>query len=293
MESKMNKEELLEKWSAPITVLDKGFVRLIDTMGDDSSICQMARVSYGEGTKSINDDTALIRYLMRHFHTSPFEGCIIKIHAKMPILTARQWVRHRTASLNEMSARYSVLPDQFYVPDLERIQRQSTTNRQGSGEQLPESEATITINQIDEFCNRAYKLYQELIDRDVSREIARSVLPVNIYTEWYWVQDLHNLFHFLKLRLNPAAQLEIRQYAQVIADITRDWVPTAWKAFEDYRLNSVTFSAQEVQWIREALSQTLEILNANPDIRKESLEAIGITNKRERMEFIQKLRINM
>lgn len=285
----MNKIKLLQKWSEPQQVLNHGQVRLVDVMGDDSAITQMARVSYGAGTKSTRDDRKLIRYLVRNYHTSPLEGCVIKLHIKLPILAARQMVRHRTSSLNEVSARYSVLPDEFYVPDLERIKFQSTDNKQGSGSSLELPQAKIVADEIEDFCEKAYTLYESLIERGVARELARSVLPVNIYTEWYWVQNLHNLMHFLRLRLHPHAQEEIRVFAEKIADIVSDWVPIAWGAFEDYRLHSHSFSKQEMQLLRTLLASYEEVFLRSPTDRKQLFDIHNVETLRERKEFIAKI----
>jgi len=211
-------------------VLDYGFVRVIDYMGNDAAIVQAARVSYGDGTKTLREDEGLIRYLYRNRHTSPFEMCEIKLHCKMPIFVARQWVRHRTASINEVSARYSVLSEEFYVP--EQFKAQDTKNRQGSAEALGESDNVLMQDWTMESSQACYDLYTRMLDKGSSRELARMVLPVNFYTEWYWKIDLHNLLHFLTLRCDAHAQAEIRAYADVIAEIVKLWVPTvhaAWK----------------------------------------------------------------
>lgn len=223
-----------------LKVLDKGFIRVVDWMGDDSSIVQAARVSYGDGTKNLREDRQLIHYLLKNKHTSPFEMCEIKLHCKMPLFVARQWVRHRTASINEYSARYSVLKNEFYIPDTKHIGVQASDNKQGrAGEILSAREAQTVITN----CSLvAYDNYQDLLDLGVAREVARMVLPVNIYTEWYWKIDLHNLLHFLKLRLDLHAQFEIRAYAKVIHEIVKGWVPIVAGAFEDYVLGSVTLS---------------------------------------------------
>lgn len=213
-----------------IRVLDHGFIRLIDYMGDDAAIVQAARVSYGAGTKTVREDAKLIHYLWQHRHTSPFEMCEIKLHCKMPIFVARQWVRHRTASINEYSARYSVLDAEFYVP--EQFKAQDTKNRQGSAEAFVGIKNSDMQDDLRYHCLASYKKYEALLDQGVSRELARMVLPVNFYTQWYWKIDLHNLLHFLTLRCDEHAQWEIRQYANVIADIVADWVPVthaAWK----------------------------------------------------------------
>lgn len=232
-------------------VLDHGFVRLVDSMGEDASIVQAARVSYGAGTKTVQDDVALVRYLMRRHHSTPFEMCHLKFHIKCPIFVARQWHRHRTASINEISARYSVLPEEYYVPEIEHLQAQSSTNKQGRDGLLCNPQATA--RRIEENSKTAYHTYTELLRLDVAREIARMVLPVNFYTEFYWALNLHNLMHFLQLRLDNHAQYEIRVYAEAIAKIVQERFPVTWKAFEDYRLNSKHLSAQGFAVIKQAL----------------------------------------
>lgn len=226
-------------------VLDKGFVGLVDYMGGDAAIVQAARVSYGKGTKSVSDDSGLIRYLMRHRHTTPFEMVELKFVASMPIYVARQWVRHRTANINEYSARYSEMPEKFDIPELERINPQSTTNKQGREGALPDGVTSDFRSSVESVSKMAYAEYQKGLQAGIARETARIVLPLNTYTEWYWKIDLHNLFHFLSLRLDKHAQLEIRQYAEVMAQITKMVVPIAYKAFEDYVLNGTSFSGLE------------------------------------------------
>ena len=235
-------------------VLDFGFVRVIDYMGDDSSIVQAARVSYGDGTKTPSDDRSLIRYLLRHWHTTPFEMCEIKLHLKMPIFVARQWIRHRTASINEYSGRYSIMPDEFYVPDLDAVQGQSLTNRQGREGPIPQSEAQAFRDTVDNAGQIAFGVYDKAMEAGVARELARVVLPLGAYTEFYWKIDLHNLMHFLRLRLDPHAQTEIRAFAVVIYDILKAWVPVTATAFEDYRLGSAMLSKQELTLLRDMLA---------------------------------------
>ena len=233
--------------------VEKGFVGLVDYMGGDGAIVQAARVSYGKGTKTVNDDTGLIRYLMRHRHTTPFEMVELKFVASMPIYVARQWVRHRTANINEYSGRYSELPDKFDIPELERINPQSTTNRQGREGTLPEDISKRFRDSVENISKAAYDEYQKGLQAGIAKETARIVLPLNTYTEWYWKIDLHNLFHFLSLRLDTHAQYEIRQYAITMAEITKKVVPIAYKAFEDYVLNGTSFSGLE----QKALSHIL------------------------------------
>src|SRR5690625_376821 len=220
-------------------VLDHGFVRVVDYMGDDAAIVQAARVSYGEGTKTVRTDEGLIRYLMRNYHSTPFEMCEVKLHVKLPVFVARQWIRHRTANVNEISARYSVLDNEFYIPDT--IQAQSVTNKQGRGADIPGGKVREMLSG-----DLAYSKYDEMLKLGVSREIARMKLPSNVYTQWYWKTDLHNLFNFLYLRADDKAQLEIREYAYVISDIVSEWVPTAYKAFYDYKINTVRISKDKI-----------------------------------------------
>jgi thymidylate synthase (FAD) len=215
-------------------VLDHGLIRVIDYMGDDAAICQAARVSYGRGTKAVSDDRGLIRYLMRHWHSTPFEMCEVKFHVKLPIFVARQWIRHRTANVNEYSARYSVMDREFYIPAPEQLAAQSTVNNQGRGQVLEGAEAARVLELLREDAMRAYDHYEDMLTPDaeagklgLARELARMNLPANVYTQWYWKIDLHNLFHFLRLRADVHAQYEIRVYAQIMCDIVKDWVPQA------------------------------------------------------------------
>jgi thymidylate synthase (FAD) len=232
--------------NSELKVLDKGFVRLVDYMGDDSAIVQAARVSYGKGTKSISEDKALIRYLMRHKHTSPFEMVEFKFHVKLPIFVARQWIRHRTASVNEYSGRYSEMKDEFYLPDIEQMRTQSAVNKQGRSEEMLERETSQEIyHKMHSIQNMLFEEYSNLLDTKLARELARINLPVSNYTEWYWKIDLHNLFHFLRLRLDIHAQYEIQIYAEAMAQMVKTIVPLAYEAFEDYTLNSISFSGLE------------------------------------------------
>jgi thymidylate synthase (FAD) len=235
-------------------VLDHGFVRVIDYMGDDSAICQAARVSYGKGTKSVQNDEGLIRYLMRHWHSTPFEMCEIKLHVKLPVFVARQWIRHRTANVNEYSARYSILDREFYIPAPENVNAQSEVNNQGRGHVLQGEEAARVMEILKADSARCYDNYEAMISQDgqqgLARELARMNLPANIYTQWYWKVDLHNLFHFLRLRADSHAQYEIRVYADAICEMVADWVPFAYKAFEDYRMGAVSMSTQMVDCLR-------------------------------------------
>ncbi|MFP5480447.1 MAG: FAD-dependent thymidylate synthase, partial [Alphaproteobacteria bacterium] len=239
-------------------VLDHGFIRVIDYMGDDSAIVQAARVSYGAGTKHVQNDEGLIRYLMRHWHSTPFEMCELKLHVKLPVFVARQWIRHRTANVNEYSARYSILDREFYIPAPEHLAAQSTVNNQGRGEVLTGEEAARVLELLKSDANRAYDHYEAMLSQDgqqgLARELARMNLPANIYTQWYWKVDLHNLFHFLHLRADPHAQYEIRVYAEAIAACVRDWVPLAFAAFEDYRMGGVTLSAKAIAVLKRRLA---------------------------------------
>lgn len=246
-------EEVLYK---PFKVLDYGFIRVIDYMGTDSSIVQAARVSYGAGTKKINEDRGLINYLMRHQHTTPFEMCEIKLHIRLPIFVARQWIRHRTASVNEYSARYSVLNNEFYVPESENISIQSTKNKQGRSldEKMDENNTELIKKIIKEACEESYSKYAYLIDEySLTRELARTILPVSVYSEWYWKIDLHNLLHFLKLRADPHAQYEIRCYADVILDLVKKWVPFTYEAFVNYKKESSLISRKNLEILKHLL----------------------------------------
>ncbi|MFT4717307.1 MAG: thymidylate synthase (FAD) [Paracoccaceae bacterium] len=235
-------------------VLDHGFVRVIDYMGDDSAICQAARVSYGRGTKKVTNDEGLIRYLMRHWHSTPFEMCEIKLHVKLPVFVARQWIRHRTANVNEYSARYSILDREFYIPAPDALNAQSVVNNQGRGQVLEGAEADRVLQMLKEDSDRSYDNYEKMLSQDgqagLARELARMNLPANVYTQWYWKVDLHNLFHFLRLRADPHAQYEIRVYADAICEIVKDWVPAAYSAFEDYRLGGAQLSGKAVECVR-------------------------------------------
>lgn len=240
-----------------VPVLDHGFVGLIDHMGNDSAIVQAARVSYGAGTKQVQDDRNLIRYLMRHEHTTPFEMCAVKFHIKLPIFVMRQLVRHRTASMNEYSARYSVLTDEFYIPELENIQPQSTSNKQGreEGEWDLEKKQGIQDAFRRSFQN-AYKEYLLLLDDDagLARELSRSVLPVGGYTECYWTANLKNFLHMARLRMDPHAQWEIRKFADAMYQLAKPLFPEACQAFEDYAVNTVKFSAAEFGLLKSLLT---------------------------------------
>ena len=252
-------------------VLDHGLIRVVDYMGDDAAITQAARVSYGRGTKSVNTDEGLIRYLMRHWHSTPFEMCEVKFHVKLPVFVARQWIRHRTANVNEYSARYSILDREFYIPAPEHLSAQSAVNRQGRGELLEGEEAARVLDLLREDAMRSYDHYESMLSQDgqkgLARELARMNLPANVYTQWYWKVDLHNLFHFLRLRADSHAQYEIRAYANAMCDIVRDWVPFAYAAFEDYRLGGVQLSAKGVEVLKRRLSGEV-VTEANSGMSK-------------------------
>ena len=237
-------------------LLDHGFIRLIDYMGGDDTIVQAARVSYGTGTVTKNNTEGLINYLMRNAHTSPFEMCEIKLHVKLPIFVARQWIRHRTANVNEYSARYSVLDREFYVPESDDIQPQSTTNKQGRGGQWEDDNEPLRARNVMRVsATRSFDAYDHLLRKDVSRELARITLPVNAYTQWYWKVDLHNLLHFLHLRQDAHAQKEIRDYADVLADIVKQWVPITHDAFMRHVVNKTTFSPEAVKFLQATMAR--------------------------------------
>jgi len=249
-----------------IPVLDHGFVRVVDYMGDDSAVVQAARVSYGRGTRAANEDRGLIRYLMRHRHSTPFEMCEIKYHVKLPIFVARQWIRHRTANVNEYSARYSILDREFYIPAPEHLAAQSAVNRQGRGAVLQGTEAARVLALLREDATRTYDHYLDMLNEDaaggvldparqgLARELARMNLTLSTYTQWYWKTDLHNLLHFLSLRADAHAQYEIRAYAEAMMQTVAAWVPLCFEAFRDYRLGAVTLSAQMLAVVRRLLT---------------------------------------
>lgn len=264
--------------------LDHGFIRLIDYMGTDESIVQAARVSYGKGTKQVQQDRSLIRYLMRHQHTTPFEMVEFKFHCKLPIFVARQWIRHRTASVNEYSLRYSEAINQFYTPTPEAIRFQSKTNRQGgSAETVPSELQARVLDILTRQAQESFALYEEMEQAEIARELARIHLPVSLYTEWYWKINLHNLLHFLQLRLHPTAQHEIRVYAEAIAAIVKIALPITWEAFEDYMLDSVYLSRLE----RQVVQKVLATLPASPNWLASALTA-GLS-RREAEEFAEKM----
>ena len=249
-----------------IPVLDHGFIRVVDYMGDDAAVVQSARVSYGRGTKAANEDRGLIRYLMRHRHSTPFEMCEIKYHIKLPIFIARQWIRHRTANVNEYSARYSVLDREFYVPQPEQLAAQSSDNRQGRGAVLQGAEAERVLRLLRDDATQTYDHYLEMLNEDeagqprdaarsgLARELARMNLTLNTYTQWYWKTDVHNLLHFLSLRADGHAQYEIRVYAEAMLKTVQAWVPHCYEAFADYRMGAVTMSSQMLSIVRRMLA---------------------------------------
>ena len=256
-------EEILYE---PLPVLDHGFVRVIDYMGDDGAIVQAARVSYGRGTRRVSEDRGLVNYLMRHRHTTPFEMCEIKYHVKLPIFVARQWIRHRTANVNEYSARYSILDNEFYIPAPEHLAAQATVNRQGRGAVIEGEAARRVLDLLRADAERAYAGYAELLNEDASgapsdpawpglaRELARVNLSLNFYTQWYWKIDLYNLMHFLSLRADPHAQYEIRAYAEIMLETLKRWVPLAYEAFLEYRMNAALISATGLAVIRRLIA---------------------------------------
>jgi thymidylate synthase (FAD) len=259
-------------------LLDHGFIRVLDYMGNQDTVAESARVSYQQGTKSKRDNKGLLRYLIRHHHHSPLEMCEIRFHIKLPMFVARQWIRHRTANVNEMSARYSVLPDEFYVPDKANISAQSKSNKQGR-----ESNEHFDSKHIQDILSKAndlsYSIYDSLIDDgDLSREIARSVLPVAMYTEWIWKIDLRNLLHFIQLRADSHAQYEIRVYAEVMKDIVNMWCPDIMEAFDAFAISGQTFSSEEIETLLSAL-----------DFDK--ITDSFIKSKSEYKEFIDKIKV--
>ncbi|MBN2088528.1 FAD-dependent thymidylate synthase [candidate division KSB1 bacterium] len=266
--------------------LDHGFVRLVDYMGSDEAVVQAARVSYGEGTRKLREDRGLIRYLMRHQHTTPFEMVEFKFHCKMPIFVARQWIRHRTASVNEYSLRYSKAINEFYLPESETLNLQSETNKQGrSAASVDYQLQKQILDLIKTGTEHAWQDYEKLEATGLSRELARINLPLSLYTEWYWKIDLHNLLHFLKLRLDEHAQYEIRVFASAIAEIIKIVTPIAWEAFEDYVLKAMTFSREELFLLTQILR-----LEQDPTNQTKLIESSKLS-KREIDEFLVKLNV--
>jgi thymidylate synthase (FAD) len=279
-------EEILYQ---PLAVLDHGFVRVVDYMGDDAAVVQAARVSYGRGTRRVSEDQGLINYLMRHRHTTPFEMCEIKYHVKLPIFVARQWIRHRTANVNEYSARYSILDNEFYIPAPEHLGAQARGNRQGRGAVLEGAEAKRVFELLKNDSERLYAHYSEMLNEDergvprdparqgLARELARMNLSLNFYTQWYWKTDLHNLLGFLSLRADPHAQYEIRVYAEAMLETVRRWVPMTFAAFAEYRLGSAHISAKGLAIVKRLL-----------DGERVTQEASGLS-KREWRELMESL----
>lgn len=255
----------------PFEVLDHGFIRVIDYMGDDGAIVQAARVSYGKGTKKVNQDAGLINYLIKHWHTTPFEMCEIKLHVKLPIFIARQWIRHRTANVNEYSARYSVMDKEFYIPALSQLAPQSKKNHQGrSDEVLSQKEAQKVLDILTNDALTCYKHYEELMENEdenkkgIARELARMNLTLNTYTQFYWKIDLHNFMHFVFLRADKHAQYEIRVYAEIMQQIMQKWVPLTYKAFLDYRQNATSFSGKEMNLVKKLIAgEKISFENSN------------------------------
>ena len=260
-----------------IPILDHGFIRVIDYMGDDTSIVQAARVSYGKGTKKVSTDSGLIKYLMRHWHSTPFEMCEIKYHVKLPIFIARQWIRHRTANVNEYSARYSILDKEFYLPSVENLAAQSQSNRQGRGEVLKGDQAKKVLDLLKKDAEQTYDNYETMLNErydgsviddnqvGLARELARMNLTLNTYTQWYWKTDLLNLMNFLRLRADHHAQYEIRAYADAMLDTVKRWVPITYDAFMDYRVGGTEVSSKGKEIIKKLIS------GENIDVEKSGL----------------------
>ena len=283
--------ELEEIMFKPLSVLDHGFVRIIDYMGDDAAIVQAARVSYGKGTTKVSDDAGLLNYLLRHRHSTPFEMCEIKYHIKLPIFIARQWIRHRTANVNEYSARYSVLDREFYIPDQVNLATQSQSNRQGRGEVLEGKEAAAVLDLLRDDAENNYNHYVEMLNEDesghiidesrdgLSRELARMNLTLNTYTQWYWKIDLHNLLHFLSLRADEHAQYEIRVYAEAIMETVKRWCPITYDAFIDHRVNSVTLSGKAIQVVKKMIDGVSIEQEESGLSKREWRELMGVLEK--------------
>jgi len=283
-------EEILYE---PVKCLDHGFIRVIDYMGDDAAIVQAARVSYGKGTKKVNEDKGLINYLMRHWHSTPFEMCEIKFHVKLPIFIARQWIRHRTANVNEYSARYSILDKEFYIPAPENLAAQSAMNRQGRGDVLQGKEAVRVLELLRQDSENVYGHYEEMLNENsagekinednsgLARELARMNLTLNYYTQWYWKIDLHNLLHFLHLRADAHAQFEIREYANAMLDVVKRWVPITHEAFMNNRVNGAQLSGSGLEIVRRMIKG-----------EKISQETSGLS-KREWVELVNSLKVDL
>lgn len=276
-------EDIFEK---QFDVLDKGFIRVVDYMGTDQSIVQMARVSYGQGTKTVNEDRGLIRYLIRNLHTSPLEGCELKLHIKMPIFVMRQWIRHRMASVNEYSARYSEMKDERFIPEHEEVLGQDKVNKQGSAGEISEDMVDRFIENLITSGEISYAQYKDALAAGVAREMARAGLPLNTYTECYWKMDLHNLLHFCKLRSDPHAQKEIRVYSDIILhEIIKGWLPHVYEAFIDYVYEGKRFSRMEMEVIKGLINQLdLSVPQFHDLLREE-----GVTSANEANEFLKKI----
>jgi len=277
-----------------IPILDHGFIRVVDYMGDDTSIVQAARVSYGKGTKKVSTDSGLIKYLMRHWHSTPFEMCEIKYHIKLPIFIARQWIRHRTANVNEYSARYSILDKEFYLPDSEHLAAQSQINRQGRGDVLKGDQAKKVLDLLKSDAEQTYKNYEEMLNErydgtvidegksGLARELARMNLTLNTYTQWYWKTDLLNLMNFLRLRADLHAQYEIRTYADAMLDTVKKWVPITYEAFMDYRVGGTEVSSKGKIVIQKMISgEKISIEESGLSKREwnELMSAFGLKEK--------------
>jgi thymidylate synthase (FAD) len=277
----------------PIPLLDHGFIRVIDYMGDDGAIVQAARVSYGKGTRRVQDDAGLINYLMRHRHTTPFEMCEIKYHVKLPIFVARQWIRHRTANVNEYSARYSVLDKEYYIPAPEHLAAQSRSNRQGRGAVIEGEEAARVLGMLRDDSERCYADYEEMLNEDrdggrldenrlgLARELARMNLTLNTYTQWYWKIDLHNLLHFLSLRADPHAQYEIRVYADAMLETVRRWVPLTCEAFTNYRMGGLQLSSRGLDVVRKLVAGQPVVREQSGLSKREWRELMAVLGREE------------
>ena len=277
-------EKILYK---PLKVLDKGFIRVVDYMGNDSSIVQAARVSYGKGTKKKSEDRGLIRYLLRHWHTTPFEMCEIKLHVKLPIFIARQWIRHRTANINEYSARYSILEDEFYIPKVKNLSVQSTNNKQGRGDKIDEALAKDILKKLKEDAARCYNNYTWMLNEEssdvydksragLSRELARINLTLNTYTEWYWKTDLHNFMHFLQLRADSHSQYEIREYGDSLLKILKLWMPITYDAFLSYRHESAQLSKESLLVLKKMIAGKKVSFNSSKLSKREWTELMDL-----------------
>ena len=278
-----------------IPILDHGFIRVIDYMGDDTSIVQAARVSYGKGTKKVSTDSGLIKYLMRHWHSTPFEMCEIKYHVKLPIFIARQWIRHRTANVNEYSARYSILDKEFYLPSLENLAAQSQSNRQGRGDVLTGEQAKKVLDLLKKDAEQTYDNYETMLNErydgsvidekqvGLARELARMNLTLNTYTQWYWKTDLLNLMNFLRLRADHHAQFEIRAYADAMLDTVKKWVPITYEAFMDYRVGGTEISSKGKKVIQKLISGEKVDINKSGLSKREWNELMSVLELKDKL----------